>query len=185
MIQKEAEVAEAIADWDALTGEIQRQFHVIQHRFATGAIIKAMNTRMALARFAWEKAKDIGDLFAKTLEKTDPVIKAVTDSAQEMFPKQTPIAGLAIGPVDVLAPARGGVKFTYVGAKSVMTTGEILWEASKLTGETLFDFGEVLQNNDIASLESTQGRRESLKNLRTWLEMRRSREFLCSKSYRH
>ena len=124
-----------------------------------------MNTRMALARFAWEKAKDIGDLFAKTLEKTDPVIKAVTDSAQEMFPKQTPIAGLAIGPGDVLAPARGGVKFTYVGAKSVMTTGEILWEASKLTGDTLFDFGEVLQNNDIASLESTQGRRESLKEL--------------------
>ena len=46
-----------------------------------------------------------------------------------------------------------------------MTTGEILWEAAKLSGDTLFDFGEVLQNNDIAGLESTQGRRESLKEL--------------------
>ncbi|MGB1130506.1 MAG: hypothetical protein ACPG4K_10680, partial [Haloferula sp.] len=102
MIQQEAEIAKAVAAWDALTGESVRILRLINARLTTSGLNlgnEQIFSRVKIATNtiikAIETGKTINDLASELNVK-------LFGAAREAIPRSLPTAGLAVSPGDAL-----------------------------------------------------------------------------------
>ena len=165
MIQKEAEVAEAIADWDALTGEILRQFNVYISKRWTGLHKRRNAVAMASTRRVWDSLKTGYEISQKYSEWTKKLTIKSLKASRLGVPKNLPTAGMSFSPGDALSMARSGLKFAEAGNEGVFDFLEASVDSLILIGEEAMlwaEFGVGLANDD---LDRAQNKREELKEL--------------------
>ena len=165
MIQKEAEVAEAIAEWDALTGEIFRQFNVVNSRLFTGSSKRTNTIAKAAARRTWDTIVAGIATARKVIEETGETLKVIGDTTVESIPQVLPTGGFSVSPGDALSLARAGAKISTRAPQRVLSGVEQGLEIGLLVGEQAIswsEFGIDLANDE---LDRNQGKRESIKEL--------------------
>ena len=165
MIQKEAEVAEAIADWDALTGEIFRQYNVLLSKRWTGGHKRRNAVAMASTRRLWDSFKTGYEIHKTYLEATRKLTLTVADGSIEGIPKNLPTAGMSFSPGDALSMARAGLTFAKAGKTTFIDFLKASYDSLVLIGEEAMlwsEFGVGLANDD---LDRAQNKREELKEL--------------------
>lgn len=165
MIQKEAEVAEAIAAWDALTGEILRQIHLYNSLRYTGATKKQNTVNLARTERAVETVINIIKTARSVLDDVDKFTAEISDGVAKSIPGVLPTGGFAISPGDALSFARGGVKLTSAGKSFVMDTADQVMAVAELVQQEVFAWlnMEVGFVND--QLDRDQNQREQLKEV--------------------
>ncbi len=165
MIQQEAQIASAIGNWDALTGEIGRQFRLVNSQNRTGTIIRNRNEALLIAKGVFRAITlglEVGALINDAVKTTTEVI---IEAAAGTVPTNLPTGGFSVSPGDALGPLRGGLKVGETVSKSVHDTIDIVLRGAKIAEEAasaIGDFVVTLENNATAS---AQGKRERLKSL--------------------
>lgn len=165
MMQQEAEIARAIAAWDALSGEIVRLMRVTNAKMTTSEEIRNRNA-------AWIRSKYIiGNIFkgirgaVDILEATKNTVEYTLDATTHAIPTALPTVGLAVAPGDALAPVKGGVKFAGASVSLGIGTAEAVLRAVILAQEIALDIAEQEVNLANDAAERLQARRELLKEL--------------------
>jgi len=142
MIQQEAEIAKAVAAWDALTGESVRILRLINARLTTSGLNQGNNeifSRVKLATNTIIKAIETG----KTINDLAQYLNVeVSDAAKAGIPKNLPTGGLAVSPGDALSVARAGLDFAKVGIGGVLKGFDGAFSIAKLVAETALDVAE-------------------------------------------
>lgn len=163
MIQQEAEVARAVAEYDALQGEILRLLRLINAKIATAGRIQSADEKLARAKYVINnviKALETGYGIAQAAKEiTWKLEKAVVDSV----PLNLPTGGLAISPGDALALARGGIEFSAVGVTAGFLSLENGIKVGKLVAEIALEVAE-------AEVNITKADEERKLNIREWLK---------------
>ncbi len=167
----------AIAKYVALLQE----FEVATHRLEMAV---ELADRRAFIGLQITGAKRTAETATKLLDKAIAVAETAkettdkgADAGQEAIPTQTPIGGLAVGPGDVAAPARGAVKAAATGISTASKVAAFAAKAAKaainFTKERLIDdlkedkarIKEVnALNGLLVRLTALAGREEPLRN---------------------
>jgi len=165
MIQQEAEIAIAVADYDALMGEIIRQLRLVNSQLATSDDIYNRNRDFAISKAVLQNViKGAVGLF-ETLQEAEDIIETTFDATAGSLPQNLPTGGLAISPGDALAPARGGLKIASIAVSGGIGGAEIAAKLLQLATEIAFDAAETGVNLANESAEHTQAKRELLKSV--------------------
>ncbi len=126
MLQQEASVAEAIAAWDGLTGELIRTIRIVDARIKTYETIDGRNADFARTQYIFNTVETAVNATLLALDTAKEIAQSAIDAAEEMIPTDLPTGGLAVSPGDAVAPARGAVglvKLVNSGAFGAITTG--------------------------------------------------------------
>jgi hypothetical protein len=165
MIQQEAEIAKAIAAWDALTGEIIRTIKLTNSQLDTSQEIRDRNEAFIRAKYVIENtikgirgAKDI-------ISAAGSQVESVFEATAEFIPTTLPTAGLAISPGDALSAGRGATLVSKVAVKAGIDAAEIALRVAELVSGISLSVAEaeVGLANDAA--ERLQSKRELLKGV--------------------
>lgn len=165
MIQQEAAIAGAIAEWDGLQGDIVAALRMINAKLLSSDTIRARNEAFARSKYIIENTlKGI----TGAIEIIDAVKGTVTTTFQgaiDSFPVNLPTAGLAFSPGDALAPARGATRFASVAVVEGISWGETALKVVQLATEIGLDVAqnEVDLANDLE--DRAQSKREWLAEL--------------------
>lgn len=165
MLQQEAEIAAAIAAWDALTGEILRTMRVVNSQLATTEEIRDRNAALIRARYVVGAVTKAIDGIIEIVEAAKETVTTFLDSSVESLPKNLPTGGLAISPGDALAPVRGGLGFAGVGVVGGINAAQIVSRSVLLAAEIAFDIAENEVNLANESDERSQAEKELLKSI--------------------
>ncbi|HMO03121.1 MAG TPA: PA14 domain-containing protein [Kiritimatiellia bacterium] len=165
MIQQEAEIAAAIAAWDALTGEIIRTIRLVNAQLATTEEIRIRNLGLQISRtIALNIVKTVNGII-EIAEDSKETVTTFLNATVDSLPKIAPTVGLAVSPGDVLAPARGGLTFAGWGAVAGISLGQSISRGILLGTEVAFDIAENAVNLANADTEMIQAQRELLKSI--------------------
>lgn len=165
MIQQEAQVAKAIADWDALAGEIGRTFRIINARIKTKSDIRTRNQAFQYTRYAFDSAIAAIDATLDFIEGGKEILDISVNAVIEGVPKTLPTAGLAVSPGDALSPLRFGAGITQVSTTTVESIQQRIWKAFKVAEQIAFNGAEIGVNFLNAKDETDMEKREWLKEL--------------------
>jgi hypothetical protein len=159
MIQQEAEIAKAVAAWDALSGETVRILRLINARLTTSGLNQGNEeifSRVKLATNTVIKAIETG----KTINDLAQYLNIeLFGAAREGIPRSLPTAGLAVSPGDALSVARAGILFSKVGVGSVLKGFDGAFSIAKLVAETALDITE----NELALAAADRDRELEIK----------------------
>jgi hypothetical protein len=142
MIKQEAAVGLAIANWDALAGELIRNLRLVDARILVADDIQLKNevfNRTKIAINSTIKGIETARLVAKSLGE---VVEFSATAGSEFLPKALPTAGLSISPGDALAPARGGIEIAATVVKTTVLSAENVLAISKLVAEIGLEVAE-------------------------------------------
>ena len=165
MIQQEAEVARAVAEWDALTGVVLRTLRLANAQISTASINQSADEKFVRAKYVITnaiKAVETGLRLAEAIG--DSVIK-ITEATAEAFPTDLPTAGLAFSPGDALSLGRAGVKFAEVGTFIGFKAANEVLAVIKDVAETALEIAEAELNISKADRERMLQLREILKGV--------------------
>ncbi len=166
MVQAEADLARAIADWDGKQGEILRAIYLINARYDMDRSIRTA----LIAQIAVDKVLDATALGFKIGAGVAEIISEAIDDAalagSEAIPQNTPIGGLAVGPGDVLAPVRSAIQIARIPTKAGFKANQIILE--KLADTT--DFLKSIADSIVEIENDRQEREYGLKEQLTELE---------------
>lgn len=165
MIQQEAEIARAIAAWDALTGEIIRAMRLADAQLATGKTVSDRNADFVRAKYIINNTlkgirgtKDILDAVGSQVE-------SVFEATADFLPTALPTAGLSISPGDALAPGRGATLLSKVTVKAGIDAAETALRIAELVEMIALDIAENEVNLANDAAERLQAKREVLKGV--------------------
>ncbi len=163
MIRQEAEVARAIAAWDALTGEIVRTIRVINLRFQTGSTTWQRTTDFARAKYVITNVMKGFFGLREIVKNTGDIASSVVDVAIEAIPQNLPTVGLAVSLGDALAPARAA----GVSGKTTIKAGFKTWESTLKILELLAQISLDVAETEVNFANATDNAR---KNKLEWLK---------------
>ncbi len=165
MVQQEANIAAAIANWDSVSGDI------VAGMRAANAKIKSLEYVLN-AHLGWQISKMIiGNIIAGAngvydiIEATKETITTTLDAAGTSLPANLPTGGLAISPGDALAPARGGLKMVSIAATEGIGVAQIVLRSIILAQQISFDLIEQSVELAVEAEEVQQAKRELLSEL--------------------
>jgi len=165
MIQQEAEIALAIGEWDALTGEIIRQIRLVNSQLATSDDIFSRNRDFGIAKAVLQNVIKGAVGVYETLSEVEDTVTTFFDGTSESLPANLPTGGLAISPGDALAPARGGLTLAGLAVQGGLSAGQVVAKLLTVATEIAFDAAETGVNLANESAENTQAKRELLKSI--------------------
>ena len=165
MIQKEAEVAEAIAEWDALTGEILRQIHLYNSLRYTGATKKENTVNLARVQRSVETIMGVVKLVREATKTTKELVVKSWKSVRRGIPKNLPTAGFSFSPGDALSFARAGATIGEATSEAALNGVDLAIASADLAQQEVFNWinMEVGFVND--DLDRDQNKREQLKEV--------------------
>ena len=115
MLQQEAEVAKAIAAWDALTGEIVRTLRIVDARIYANNVVYGTTIAKHIADLALTINKGITTTMLDSLEYGKDVTYEMLDAGSDAVPDELPTAGFSFSPGDALGPASAAILMGKVG----------------------------------------------------------------------
>lgn len=165
MIQQEAELAKAIAAWDAFQGPIVRQLRLIAAQLEADSDIRAKLVGKIVSNTVLGTALVGLNSLSNTLEFWADLTPEMSAIPAEFVPKNLPTAGLAFSPGDALSAIRGA---TYTASKifeasfkaGVVATKGVI-DAAELA-KSLIDMG---LDYDIDGIERNLALKQSLVEL--------------------
>jgi len=165
MIQQEAAIANAIAEWDALSSQIIRTIRLANAALVTSKTVRERNEAFIRAKYIINNAlKGIRGV-KSIVEAAKSQVDSVFEATAEFIPNNLPTAGLAISPGDALAPGRGATLISKVTVKAGIDGAEIALRVAELAAAISLDVAESEVNlaNDAADRLKTK--RELLKGI--------------------
>ncbi|MFT5105054.1 MAG: hypothetical protein ACI9UA_000672 [Pseudoalteromonas tetraodonis] len=130
MVQKEADLANAIASYDGYIGELIRQLRLLDARIDLNGYTRALNiTDTTLGQIA-ATSQLAFELASENLEFSGDNINNLADVSQSAFPNTTPTGGVAVSPGDIFSGFRSAFKLGgSVGSLSLqvssLATGQV------------------------------------------------------------
>ena len=165
MIQKEAEVAEAIAAWDALTGETLRQMHVYNSLRFTGATKKQNTVNLARTQRGVETLMNVVKLIRQATKTTKELTVTGWEALEEGTPLNLPTVGFSVSPGDALSLMRAGATIGKGSSSAVLNGIDLAIATADLAQQEVFNWinMEVGFLND--QIDRDQNKREQLKEV--------------------
>ena len=139
MIQQEAQIARAVADWDGLQGDIVRSVRMLNAKVDSMANIRLeqeIYSRLKVIADTILAGIDISKEIAK-LTKT-VTVTTIKEIPKEGVPRTLPTGGFSISPGDALSLVRAGFVTASVATKAAFETGEVILETVKKAKEIAF-----------------------------------------------
>ncbi len=165
MLEEEADIAQAIAAWDALTGEIIRQLNLVNKTIDTLETIHDRNRDFQISKAVFMNLIKASVGVYETLKATEETVTTFLDGTTESLPENLPTGGLAISPGDALAPVRGGLTFAGVAVQGGLGAGQVAAKLITLATEITFDAAQTGVDLENAADEVQQAKYELLKSL--------------------
>ena len=165
MIRQEAEIAKAIAAWDALTGEIIRTMRVATAGRATGKIIRERTQAFERAKYIITSALKAIRAGVAISDETGLQVNNAFDATQEFIPNNLPTAGLAVSPGDALSAGRGATLLAKTTVSAGIGVVEVGLRIAELVAEIGLDVAETELGFANDATARTQGARELLKSI--------------------
>jgi hypothetical protein len=165
MVQAEADLASAIADWDALQGEIVRQLRLVNARFDMNYDVRAALIAQIAVNTTLQATKVTASALGKYTQLTLDTIEDAEDAGEQTVPQTLPTAGLAVSPGDALSAARGAVRFFTSSAKFALRNGKIITEIVGETAEAAQEISDLLVEISKNEFEKNFEIKESLTEL--------------------
>jgi hypothetical protein len=160
MVQKEADVANAIASYDGYIGELIRQLRLLDARIDLNSYTRALQiTDITLGQIA--ATSKLGfELASENLEFTGENFKElIGEAAVDAFPLSTPTGGLAVSPGDIFSGFRSAFRAAGEGSSlafkiTALATGQVA---------QLIEFADQLRSAIIEIRLETEEREYSTK----------------------
>ena len=152
MLVQEAEIAVAIAAWDAYIGNIVRTLDLIDAKIKVADEKLLKNEIFSRLKAGIEGTIKGIEAVQAYISAAAEVAKESADSASEMVPKNLPTGGLAVSPGDAAAPARGGIQMV----KIAVDTAEELEKAIKETIKTAIELALSAAENELTLWEGRE-----------------------------
>jgi hypothetical protein len=165
MIQQEAEVARAVAEWDALTGVVVRTLRLANAQISTAAKNESIDKDFARSKYVIMNAIKAVETGLRVAEAVKDSVLQITDATQSAIPTDLPTAGLAFSPGDALSAARAGIKFAEVGTFVGFKAANEVLAVIKDVAETALEIAETEVNISKAERERMLQVREILKGV--------------------
>jgi hypothetical protein len=163
MIQQEAEIAQAIGAWDALSGESVRILRLIDARLTASGRNQGRDEVFTRVKYSVNNAIKIIETTAQVIKAAREVTWELKEAIVEGVPVTLPTGGLAISPGDALSLARAGIEFTAVGTRAGLLTAENVINIGKLIAEIALDIAE----NELNLTKADEDRKLQIKE---WLK---------------
>ena len=165
MMQQEAQVAASIDAWNSLAGNIVRTMRLANAQLQTSADIRYRTQAMVRSKYIISNIIKGVNAGVEIFEDLKETLTTTFDAAGGSVPATMPTVGLAVSPGDVLAPARGGLKFASVAATGGISGLQAAMRAIMAAQEIALDIAEQEVNLANDADEREQARRELLKGL--------------------
>lgn len=134
MVQKEAEIAKAIAAWDGMQGELVRQMLLVNARVERDDEVRKLLEGKIIAKGVTGGLVIAQDLASKLLNDVGDTLQGIFEAAPEFIPKNLPTGGLAVSPGDAAAPARGAMELAgAITSGGLSASAVVLGVTSSLT----------------------------------------------------
>lgn len=161
MIQQEAEIAKAIAAWDALTGEVVRTMALVNGKLTSSGLTLGEQNVFSRVKLGILDTIKVIETSRKVFKDAREVTWKLQRAVVEGVPVTLPTAGLAISPGDALSLARSGISFSAVGVEAGFLTFENVLEVGKLIAEISLDIAE----NELELAQADRSRTGEIKEL--------------------
>ncbi|MFT5471887.1 MAG: hypothetical protein ACI856_000201, partial [Kiritimatiellia bacterium] len=139
MIQQEAQIARAIADWDGLQGDIVRTIRILNAKVDSMANLRLeaeIYKRIKVLADSIFAGIDIATELAKLAKKV--TVTTIREIPGKAIPLNLPTGGLAISPGDALSAVRSGFYAASIGTEAAFDAGEIAITVAKQVKEAAF-----------------------------------------------
>ena len=163
MLQKEADVALAIAAWDALTGEQVRILRLLNARLSTSGELQERDEGFVRVKYvvnAVIAALETSEALSATTKETAFKLSAAAVAA---IPTNLPTGGLAVSPGDAISAVGAGIRMTSTTVETALASAEKAFLVGKVIAEQGLEITE-------AELELAKGRDERTLNIAEWLK---------------
>lgn len=163
MLQKEADVALAIAEWDALTGEQVRILRLLNARLSTSGELQERDEGFVRVKYvvnAVIAGLETAQALSATTKETAFKLSAAAAAA---IPSNLPTGGLAVSPGDAISAVGAGIRLTSTAVETGLTVAEKAFLVGKLIAEQGLAITE-------AELELAKARDERTLNIAEWLK---------------
>ena len=163
MLQKEADVALAIAAWDALTGEQVRNLRLLNARLSTSGELQERDEGFVRVKYvvnAVIAGFETAEALSATTKETAFKLSAAAVAA---IPTNLPTGGLAVSPGDAISAVGAGIRLS----STIVETGLSFAEKAFLIGKLIAEQGLAITE---AELELAKGRDERTLNIAEWLK---------------
>ncbi len=142
MIQQEAEIANAVGAYDALSGEIIRILRLINAKLNTSYGNIAADQAFSRIKIATNDILKVIETARTIVESAKVLTWTLKEATVEGIPLNLPTGGVAVSPGDALSLARSGIDFTATGvATGFQAVGDGL-KIAKLIAEITFEAAE-------------------------------------------
>jgi len=143
MIQQEASVANAVGEYDALTGEIVRILRLINAKLNT-------NYGNLVADQVFSRVKAVANDILKGIETAvevseglEKITWTLENASVDGVPLNMPTGGVSVSPGDALSLVRSGIEFAASGVKATIWSSGGALKIAKLIDEIVMDEAEI------------------------------------------
>ena len=142
MIRQEADVAAAIGDWDALTGENLRILHLLDARVTTSGRSQGRAEVFSRLKLAINNTIKIIETGLEIADSAKQLATTLTSATKDGIPLNLPTGGLSVSPGDALSVARLGIGVTGTIAVTGFNVVDDTLKISKLVAEIGIEVAE-------------------------------------------
>jgi hypothetical protein len=146
MIQQEAAVAQAIAEWDALTGESIRILRLVNAKLTTSGKNQGRDEAFGRAKYAINGVLSAIETTIEIVNSAKETSFALKDVVSSSIPLNLPTAGLAFSPGDALSAARGAAKSPFVVVEAGFNVVDDTAKIAKTIAQIALDVAETEVN---------------------------------------
>ncbi|PXA05115.1 hypothetical protein DDZ13_03905 [Coraliomargarita sinensis] len=125
MIQQEANLAQAMADWDNYQGEVILQLRLIAAQVDMDKEIRGLLAGQIATNTILGTASLVASTLGETFEDAGDVAGDLGDDIQNFVPTALPTGGFSISPGDALSAVRGAATTGATAAKAILLAARV------------------------------------------------------------